>query len=72
MNKQVKDLTVAEQDSICAKQLKTKGSGKKACRDCPLRWAKHCMPCMPIMRKNLITRMLKIIGERTVEVTEEA
>lgn len=70
MNKQVKDLTVAEQDSICAKQ-NTGRSGKNACKDCPLRWAKHCIPCMPIMKKNLITRMLNAIGERTVEITEE-
>ena len=41
MNKQVKDLTVAEQDSFCAKQLKSSKSAKRACGECPLLCALH-------------------------------
>ncbi len=70
MNKQVKDLTVAEQDSFCTKQLKSSKSAKRVCGECPLRWAKHCVPCIPIMRNNHAARMMKVIGERTVEITE--
>ncbi len=68
MKKLIKELTPVEIDAVCEKQNPVKLGGR-ACIKCPLRWGKQCLACQPpIITKLLYQRIIKTIGDNTVEV----
>lgn len=70
MVKQIKELTAAEIDRYCDDRRENNKTNKpyNACIACPLRWARQCAACVPIMPQSLVTRMHKAIGNKLVEV----
>ena len=70
MAKQIKELTRRESVKFCDNRRDNNTTSKpyNACVDCPLRWARQCIVCIPIMPQSLVTRMYKAIGNRCVEV----
>lgn len=69
MEKKIRDLTTAEEEAICARQRESApDSAKRACKNCPLRWANHCTLCVDMMPRSLFARMMNVIGNNVVEV----
>ena len=70
MSKKIKDLTDKEIDALCNTRRTNNKTDKpyNACVDCPLRWGKHCIPCVCFMSNSLYTRMINTIGDKEVEV----
>ena len=70
MVKQIKEMTTAEIDHYCDARREQNKTNKpyNTCIACPLRWARQCAACKPIMSQSLVTRMHKAIGNKLVEV----
>ncbi|MCI8458266.1 MAG: hypothetical protein HFE46_01185 [Clostridia bacterium] len=73
MVKQIKEMTTAEIDHYCDDRREQNKTNKpyNACVACPLRWARQCGACVPIMPQNLVTRMYKAIGDRNINIITE-
>ena len=71
--KKIKELTAAEIDHYCDDRRDQNQTNKpyNACVACPLRWARQCSACVPIMPQHLVTRMYKAIGDRNINITSE-
>lgn len=68
--KKIKDLSTDEQYKICNVRRENNNTDKpyNACVDCPLRWGRQCMLCLPFISNALYARMHNAIGDRVVEV----
>ena len=73
MVKQIKEMTAAEIDHYCDDRREQNKTNKpyNACVACPLRWARQCGACVPIMPQNLGTRMYKAICDRNINIITE-